>query len=142
MADMTTFFQGMNWKRLAIIGVSGGAMIGVSDYWVDQWWEDETDEKTRGRYRAAAQIGLGVGLGYVIRRWNKDVALGVAVGGVVGGVRRLWISEEMPEKMDEWFGDEDSSTGSTSSTGAVHYLDAGREGRVVFTGPRYARAAV
>lgn len=84
----------LTWKRVAVIGGSGGLFIGASDYWVDQWFVDETDTKQQARMRALSQAAIGIGLAYLVKRWNKDVALGVAVGGVVGAGVRLWDSEE------------------------------------------------
>lgn len=129
---MSKFFEGYNWKRVAIIGASGGLFYAASDYWVDKWWDDETDTKKRDRYRAVAQMALGVGVGYVLRRWNKDAALGVAVGGIVGGARRLWISEGMPDRMSRWF--DDTSANGVGAGATPRAINAPE--RVVFSEPR------
>ena len=147
--EMNKFFDGMSpngpmtFKRIAVIGGSGGLFIGASDYWVDEWFADETDTVTQQRYRAASQIAVGLAAAYLIKRWNRDVAVGVAVGGLVGGARRLWISEEMPEKMQEWFGDDDTASDSSQqgTERNVNGIGAGAmpEGHVVFTSPARAR---
>lgn len=143
MAEISLFKENagvLTLKRVAMIGLSGGLYIGVSDYWVDQWWTDESDETTAQRYRAVSQMALGLAGAWFARKWNKDVAIGLAVGGIVGGARRLWVSEDMPSKMDDWFGDEasDSSTPPRDNNGAGRAgLPArSREGRVVFTEAR------
>lgn len=128
---------GLTWKRVAIIGGSGGIFIGATDYWVDQWFEEETDTKSQQRMRALSQAALGLGVAYLVKRWNRDVALGVAVGGVVGAGVRLWESEDMASKMDEWFGD-DANTSQQGQqgnqrTGGAPAIPAGE--RIVFTGP-------
>lgn len=149
MADaMRSFFDGMSpsgpmtWKRVAVIGVSGGLFLGASDYFVDDYFVDESDVKTQARYRALSQVAIGLGVAYVVKRWNRDVAVGVAVGGIVGGARRLWISEEMPDRMADWFDSDDTTTTSDTTTPARdnNGLNAGApDGRVIFTGPARAR---
>jgi len=148
MADaMKSFFDGMSpsgpmtWKRVAVIGVSGGLFLGASDYFVDDYFIDETDTKTQARYRALSQVAIGLGVAYVVKRWNRDVAVGVAVGGIVGGARRLWISEEMPDRMADWFDSDDTTNTNTNNTNLnANGLNAGApDGRVIFSGPARAR---
>jgi hypothetical protein len=150
MADMMKgFFDGMSptgpmtFKRVAVIGISGGLFLGASDYFVDDYFVDEDDTKTQARYRALSQVALGLGVAYVVKRWNRDVAVGVAVGGIVGGARRLWISEEMPERMADWFDSDDTSSSSSSTTPPQRDgmgLNAGApDGKVIFSGPARAR---
>lgn len=147
MADaMKSFFDGMSpsgpmtWKRVAVIGVSGGLFLGASDYFVDDYFVDESDVKTQARYRALSQVAIGLGVAYVVKRWNRDVAVGVAVGGIVGGARRLWISEEMPDRMADWFDSDDTTNTTTPPDRDNNGLNAGApDGRVIFTGPARAR---
>lgn len=148
MADMVKgFFDGMSpngpmtFKRVAIIGVSGGLFLGASDYFVDDYFVDESDVKTQARYRAVSQMALGLGVAYVVKRWNRDVAVGVAVGGIVGGARRLWISEEMPDRMADWFDSDDTTTPPADPPRQGGYvMGAGApDGKVIFTGPARAR---
>jgi hypothetical protein len=133
----------MTFKRVAIIGVSGGLFLGASDYFVDDYFVDEDDVKTQARYRAVSQMALGLGVAYVVKRWNRDVAVGVAVGGIVGGARRLWISEEMPDRMADWFDSDDTTTNSNNTTpparDALGYSAGAPDGKVIFTGPARAR---
>jgi hypothetical protein len=150
MADMAKgFFDGMSpngpmtFKRVAIIGVSGGLFLGASDYFVDDYFVDEDDVKTQARYRAVSQMALGLGVAYVVKRWNRDVAVGVAVGGIVGGARRLWISEEMPDRMADWFDSDDTTTNNNTTPpparDALGYSAGAPDGKVIFTGPARAR---
>lgn len=148
MADMAkSFFDGMSpsgpmtWKRVAVIGVSGGLFLGASDYFVDDYFVDETDAKTQARYRALSQVAIGLGVAYVVKRWNRDVAVGVAVGGIVGGARRLWISEEMPDRMADWFDSDNTTTADNNTPNQnANGLNAGSpDGRVIFSGPARAR---
>lgn len=109
---------GLPIKRILTIGVSGGLTIGVSDYWVEKYFEGDTDEKSRERKRAALQVAAGVGAAYLLRRWSRDAAVGAAAGGIVGGTIRIWESEDMGSKMADWFGsDSDSSSSSSSGSG-------------------------
>lgn len=136
---------GLTLKRVAMIGVAGGLTIGVSDYWVDQWFTEDTDTKSQQRKRAATQAALGIGAAYVLKRWSRDAAIGAAVGGIVGASIRLWESEDMASTMEDWFGD-DEGTGS-SGTGANTTTPPQNQGgavfgeRVVITSPR-RRASV
>ena len=130
---------GLGIKRIAVIGIAGGLTIGVSDYWVDQWFSEDTSEKNRERKRAATQAAIGIGAAYIIKRWSRDAAIGVAAGGIVGAVVRLWDSENMADKMSEWFDDAqtDSPPAATNpprSGGAVYGE------RVVITTPRERRS--
>lgn len=122
---------GLSIKRVAVIGVVGGVTIGVSDYWVNQWWADDTDATSQGRKRAAAQAVVGIGAAYVLKRWSRDAAIGAAAGGIVGAVVRLWDSENMAGKMGEWFdgssndaptnqGNETPARGVYGQAGAVY----------------------
>lgn len=137
MAEISLFKENagvLTLKRVAMIGLSGGLFIGVSDYWIDGWFTDETDDTTAQRYRAVTQMALGLAGAWFVRKWNKDVAIGMAVGGLVGGARRLWVSEDMPAKMDQWFGDDATTTTERDNNGAGRALPSPRrEGRVVFT---------
>lgn len=130
---------GLTFKRVATVGVVGGLTIGVSDYWVEKWWEDDTDAKSRERKRAAAQAALGIGAAYVLKRWSKDAAIGAAAGGIVGGVIRIWESEDMASKMREWFDSEDSGSSGSSGTSGTSGERAGGAvygERVTFSSPR------
>lgn len=137
---------GLTLKRVAMIGVAGGLTIGVSDYWVDQWFSDDTDTKNQQRKRAATQAALGIGAAYVLKRWSRDAAIGAAVGGIVGASIRLWESEDMASTMEDWFGD-DNATGTNSGTGSNTTTPPPNQGgavfgeRVVITSPR-RRASV
>lgn len=130
---------GLTLKRVAMIGVAGGLTIGVSDYWVDQWFEDDTDTKSQQRKRAATQAALGVAAAYVLKRWSRDAAIGAAVGGIVGASVRLWESEDMASTMEDWFGNDDtaSSSSSSSSSSSTERTGGAVFGeRVVITSPR------
>lgn len=136
---------GLTLKRVATIGIAGGLTIGVSDYWVDQWFTDDTDTKSQQRKRAATQALVGVGAAYVLKRWSRDAAIGAAVGGIVGASIRLWESEDMASTMEDWFGDDagtgSSGTGTSTTTPPQNQGGAVFGERVVITSPR-RRASV
>lgn len=136
---MSKFFEGFSWKRVAILGASGGLFYGASDYWVDQWFEDETDTKKQGRYRALSQAAMGIAVGYLLRKWNRDVALGVALGGIVGGAKRLWVTEGMPARMSDWFRSRDAN--GIDAGAPVRQINQPRENVVFYDPPRRVRRA-
>lgn len=100
---------GLTLKRVAVVGVSGGLTLGISDYWVERWIDagaTEDEQKTQERKRALLQVGLGVGVAYLVKGWSRDVAIGAAVGGVAGGAKRLWDSEGLADRFAEMFDDD------------------------------------
>jgi len=73
-------------KRVAVMGASGAAYVLVSDGLVDEKFADnDSPELMRG----VVQIGAALVLAKLIGKYDRDVAIGVGVGGAVSGGVRL-----------------------------------------------------
>ena len=114
---------GLPVKRLLIGGGVGVATLLISDQIVEKYItpsgsETEADVETM---RGAAQIVGGLAVGYMVRNWSPDVALGIAVGGVVGGGLRIAQSQGWDEDIASWWEESPSSTttGTARSGGAI-----------------------
>jgi len=104
-------------KRLLIGGGAGVATLLVSDALVEKYitpGENETEADVEVM-RGAVQIIGGVGLGYALRNWSPDLALGLAVGGVVGGGLRIAQAQGWDEDVRRWWEDSPSTTSTTST---------------------------
>jgi hypothetical protein len=121
-------------KRVMIAGASGAAYILVSDQLVKDRWADSEDKEL---WRGGAQLAGALVIGKGLSKYNRDAALGVAVGGSARGLYRIAQHFGIDETVDRWFSTDDSSSSSSgsssSSSSSSGYLNAPTREAVVFT---------
>jgi len=96
-------------KRVMIAGASGAAYILVSDQLVKDRWADSEDKEL---WRGGAQLAGALVIGKGLSKYNRDAALGVAVGGSARGLYRIAQHFGIDETVDRWFSTDDSSSSS------------------------------
>lgn len=123
--------------------VGGAAVVtlGVSDFFLNRAFTATDYAENRELYRAGAQIAVGVGAYYLLRKYSRNVAVGAAIGGIVGGGLRLWQKYDMNATLARWF-PERSSSGVIRASGYRAELPAGATKTVFYDEPASARVRV
>lgn len=130
MADLQhakSFFKMDVVKTAAVAGGAGGAYVFISDFFLDRYFKDDSgeDQENAELMRAGVQAVGGLALAGIVSKWSKAAAVGIAVGAVLGAVRHLFTYWDFSSTLDEWFPEEDSTTG-TGNTNASGLSTLGR----------------
>lgn len=96
--------------------IGGGAAVGAiaAKKGADKLFTTETDVVKRETWRGAVEIAGGLGVGYLVYRYDKDFAVGLAAGAVGHGSYRIAVAKN-------WF-----SLGTPASTTAPTTPPSGR----------------
>lgn len=114
-------------KSVAVAGISGGAYVFVSDFFLDRYFKDDAgvDQENAELMRAGVQAVGGLALAGVVLRWSKMAAVGIAIGAMLGAARHLFTQWDLSSTLDEWFPEDNTSTGTGTGTGSGTGTGAG-----------------
>lgn len=127
LQKQSSFFSGPVVKTVLVAGASGGAYVFVSDFFLGRYFKNPDDatgdlvpgeDSPNAEYmRAGAQALGGLALAGLLSRYNKDAAVGVGIGAIVGAARHIAIKQDFEKNLEDAFPETPART-----TGGISYM--------------------
>ena len=116
---------------IAKVALGAGLVMAIGSWWADDMFVDDEGNEEEGAWwkRAAMKAAAGVVAFLVLRRFSLAVAVGALLGGVGMAAYDVLVNPDgadLNAKMDDWFGDDEEETASTSTGNTSTGNSAGR----------------